>query len=179
MVNKQAIYRKTPKGSEAIANRQAGLVSPKLRSVLIMVDGKRSYIELAALTTALGDCEQLLSQLMQDGLIETDEGAFAIDAVGDITQFQMAATVPAPLEATPPAPIERGTLSGAKRFTSQLLVEMLGPTSDVLCMKVESAASIEEFVSVLRRTKSIVRDIKGTSAAERFMMQVELYMPQT
>ena len=41
MFNKQAIYHKTPKGTEAIANRQSGL-APRLRSLLIMVDGKRS-----------------------------------------------------------------------------------------------------------------------------------------
>ncbi|MBI5907250.1 MAG: hypothetical protein Q7S97_14090 [Polaromonas sp.] len=169
MLDKQAIYHKTPKGAQAIANRQSGL-SPKLRSLLIMVDGKRASPELAALTTAAGDCEQMLSQLAQDGLIEPVGGALPVSAVPDAAPSERVATTPASLVAA--------SLPEAKRFTSHLLVDMLGPTSDVLCMKIESAGNLAEFVSAVKRARDIVRDIKGVSAAERFIAQVELHTPQ-
>ena len=169
MLDKQAIYHKTPKGAQAIANRQSGL-SPKLRSLLIMVDGKRAYPDLTALTTAAGDCEQMLSQLAQDGLIEPVGGALPVSAVPDAPLSERVATTPAPLAAA--------SLPEAKRFTSHLLVDMLGPTSDVLCMKIESAGNLAEFVSAVKRARDVVRDIKGASTAERFIAQIEPHTPQ-
>ena len=79
MLNKHAIYHKTPKGAEAIANRQSGL-APRLRSLLIMVDGKRSSADLGALT---GECETLLDQLAQDGLIEPVGGVVPVARKSD------------------------------------------------------------------------------------------------
>ncbi|MDO9419414.1 MAG: hypothetical protein Q7T66_02005 [Herminiimonas sp.] len=169
MLDKQAIYHKTPKGAQAIANRQSGL-SPKLRSLLIMVDGKRAYPDLTALTTADGDCEQMLSQLVQDGLIEPVGGTLPVGAASDAPFPERVATTPAPLVAA--------SLPEAKRFTSHLLVDMLGPTSDVLCMKIESAGNLAEFVSAVKRARDVVRDIKGASAAERFIAQIEPHTPQ-
>jgi hypothetical protein len=169
MLDKQAIYHKTPKGAQAIANRQSGL-SPRLRSLLIMVDGKRAYPELTALTTAAGDCEQMLSQLAQDGLIEPVGGTLPVSAAPDAPLSESVATTPAPLVAV--------SLPEAKRFTSHLLVDMLGPTSDVLCMKIESAGNLAEFVSAVKRARDVVRDIKGASAAERFIAQIEPHTPQ-
>lgn len=167
MLNKQAIYHKTAKGTEAIANRQLGL-APKLRSLLIMVDGKRSYTDLSGLGTVLGDWEAMLSQLADDGLIETGVSAapIAAPAVGQT-------------EAAAPAALILTSLPEAKRVASHLLLDMLGPTSDVLCMKIEAAHNLAEFVTAVKRARDIVRDIKGGHAAERFIKQVELRTPQT
>ena len=41
MIQKNVVYHKSAKGAEAIATRQHGL-SPKLRSMLILIDGKRT-----------------------------------------------------------------------------------------------------------------------------------------
>jgi hypothetical protein len=162
MLNKQAIYRKTPKGAEAMANRQVGL-APKLRSLLIMVDGKRGYVELTALASVVGDCEQWLSQLADDGLIEPITGA--------------ALAAPASAAAATPAPSIAATLPEARRFASRFLTEMLGPSSEVLCMKIESAANLADFVVAVKRARDTVRDVKGAQAAERFVAQVELHTP--
>lgn len=166
MLNKQAIYHKTPKGTEAVANRQSGL-GPRLRSLLIMIDGKRGFADLTALT---GDCEQLLSQLIQDGLIEPLGGAMPTAAAAGLApDMQMAATAPAPLQVS---------LPDAKRFASHLLMDLLGPTSEMLCMKIESANNMADFVTAVKRARDIVRDIKGAHAAERFVAEVELHTPQ-
>lgn len=166
MLNKQAIYHKTAKGAQAIANRHSGL-PPKLRALLIMVDGKRSYNELAVLGSGLGDCEAWLSQLTDDGLIE---------ATGSAAPAAIAADQ---IEATTPAVLVSASLLEAKRFASHLLMDMLGPTSDVLCMKIEDAHNLAEFVLAVKRARDIVRDIKGGHAAERFVEQVELRTPQS
>lgn len=168
MFNKQAIYHKTAKGLEAIANRQSGL-GPRLRPLLIMIDGKRSFSDLAALT---GECEALLEQLVQDGMIEPVGGA-APAAAGPASNWpdsQAAATAPAPLVVA--------SLPEAKRCATKLLVELLGPTSEVLCMKIEAARNLADFVSAVKRAREIVRDVKGAGAAERFIAEIELHTPQ-
>ncbi|MDO9360723.1 MAG: hypothetical protein Q7T70_17245 [Polaromonas sp.] len=168
MINKQAIYQKTPAGSAAVANRQSGL-TPRLRSILIMVDGKRSFSDLCALT---GECETLLDQLAQDNMI-APVGAAAVLA-------QNAAASPgpdSPTAATPPAPLLPASLPDAKRFTSRLLVDMLGPSSEMLCMKIESVGDLAGFVNAVRRARDVVRDVKGSAAADRFAAEVESHTP--
>lgn len=169
MLNKQAIYRKTPKGVEAIAHRQLDLAL-KLRPLLIMVDGKRNFSELAALATVVGDCEQLLSQLVQDGLIEPVSAVLPVGA----EPAAPAALVPA----TAPAALVVASLLEAKRVSSHLLNDLLGPTAEELCMKIESADNLAEFVRAVKRARDVVRDIRGGSAADRFIAQVELHTPQ-
>lgn len=63
------VWRKTPKGVDAIVRRTGGL-SPRLRSALILVDGKRRASDLARLTTGLGSPNALLAQLASGGFIE-------------------------------------------------------------------------------------------------------------
>ncbi len=68
-MDSEAIYRKTDKGAEAIALRERSLPQ-RLRACLILVDGKRPFGELARLSAALGDPENLLAQLLDAGLVE-------------------------------------------------------------------------------------------------------------
>lgn len=168
MLDKQAIYHKTPKGMEAIANRHSGL-APRLRSLLIMIDGKRNYTELAVMSSVLGDCEQLLSQLAQDGFIESVGGALPAGAAPGLSASAVA---------TAPAPPVAVSLPEAKRFTARFLTDLLGPSAEVLCMKIEAASNLADFVAAVKRAREIVRDVKGGSAAGNFIAQVELHTPQ-
>ena len=73
MISRTSIFRKSIKGAEAIATRQPGM-PPRLRSALIMVDGKRNVEELAKLVSMLGEPDALLTELEASGLIELAEG---------------------------------------------------------------------------------------------------------
>ncbi|WP_395057880.1 hypothetical protein [Polaromonas sp.] len=165
MANKQAIYHKTPKGAEAIANRQSGL-SPKLRSLLIMVDGKRTHAELATIAASLGDAERL-AELESEGLVEP---------VGAEEK-----TMPVPLErAESPAaaaPARAANLAEARLFSSHLLENLLGPTAEPLCIKIEATRDLPDFIVVIKRAREIVREVKGNAEAERFVAQIEAQMP--
>jgi hypothetical protein len=61
------LYRKTEKGSAEIATRINRLV-PRLRGALILVDGRRSDIELCRMIPGQGD--ELLLTLLEAGYIE-------------------------------------------------------------------------------------------------------------
>ena len=169
MPDKQVIYRKTQKGTEAIANRHSGL-APRLRSLLIMVDGKRTHAELSTMAAALGDPGRL-SELEVEGLVEP--------AVAE-EKTMPAALEPAavPQQPAAAAPAQRAAnLAQAQRFSSHLLEHLLGPMAEPLCIKIEGARELADFVAVIKRAREIVREIKGSAEAERFVAQIEAQMP--
>ena len=91
------VYRKTERGLTEIATRQYKL-APRLRSALVVVDGKRSQLELAAMIA--GEPQETLRALLEAGFIEPAydpaSGAGAIPTLPTVTE---ALTVDLPLEA--------------------------------------------------------------------------------
>ncbi len=161
-MNQDTIYRKTAKGAEAIAARLHGLVG-KSRSMLILVDGKRNTSELLALGQGFGDVAPLLAQLAADGFIEVVPPA--------------ASAGPAPSVAPVSAPRTPRTLDEAKSYAAHRLMEVMGPTSEPLCLRIEAARNLDEFVDAVKRAYAVVRDIRGASEAERFGSAVEANLP--
>ena len=66
------VYRKTERGQTEIATRQYRL-APRLRSALVVVDGKRSQLELAAMIA--GEPQETLQALLEAGFIELADAA--------------------------------------------------------------------------------------------------------
>jgi hypothetical protein len=182
-LDKTAIYHKSPRGAEAIAKRNATL-TPKLRSMLILVDGRRPHAELARLAAGLGDVDWLLEQLEGEGFIEP--GAPRAGPPTGPAPLG-AATAPAPLQvASAPAPLRPPSapaplaptglnmpLDQAQRFAVRLLTDLLGPTGQDLCVRIEAARSAQEFRAVIRRTETMLREVVGPELAARFVNEVE------
>ena len=61
-----AIYDKTDKGREEITSRRHGL-SPRLRPLLVMVDGKKRADELLEKVAGLGLVAENLNELLEGG----------------------------------------------------------------------------------------------------------------
>ena len=164
MIQKNRVYRKSAKGTEAIATRQHGL-GPKLRSMLILIDGKRGFGELARLSAALGDPEQLLQQLL--------EGAF----------IEEAPVVPDPAEAskstsaTPAASGAGLSLLQAQRFAVRKLTELVGPSAESLCLRIEAARNVEDYQAAVARAERMVREFRGAHAAVDFAAQIDACKP--
>lgn len=62
------VFAKTPKGHDEIATKSGGL-SPRVRRLLIFVDGKRSVEELRSMLPA-DDLQHTLGMLEEEGYIE-------------------------------------------------------------------------------------------------------------
>lgn len=160
MIQRSLVYHKSVKGTEAIATRQHGL-SPKLRSILILIDGKRSFDELAKLSQMLGDTEQLLGQLLDDGFIESG-----------------AATAPSPAAAKAPgAAGNQARLAEAKRHVVRRLTDILGPNAEELCLRIEGARKLNEFQAAVARSEGMLRQYVGSQTVEQFMAEVQAHMP--
>jgi hypothetical protein len=165
VIQKNVVYHKSAKGTEAIATRQHGL-SPKLRSMLILIDGKRTFDDLAHLSQMLGDTDELLGQLLDQGLIEP--GAVAPPA------HAHAATTSAP---APLAGAAALTLAEAQRFASRRLTDLLGPNAEELCLRIEAARNVHDFHVAVARAEGMLRQFVSAHTAAEFSAEVHSHMP--
>ena len=156
-MDKDTTYRKTTSGSEAIAARHPGL-SQRHRSLLILVDGRRGTRELATLASGFGDVEELLQPLLNQGFIEPVERKSAA-----------VPTTPAPpAGAKPPTHYLQARSVAVRRLT-----DLLGPSAETLCIKLEAARSAEEFRAALKRVEAILREAVGAQRAAQFLSDVD------
>lgn len=177
MINRSLAYRKSAKGVEAIANRQSGL-APKLRSVLIMVDGKKTGEELYKVCAALGDAQAMLAELVTGALIEPVTGG----SVAAVSSAGAPAAAAAPAVAasasgfgavSQPGP----SLAEAKRLAVRLLKEILGPLADDSCIAVESSKDIEQYTAAVKKAYTLIRNVRGGEVAGRFGQEIEAQFP--
>lgn len=175
MIAKNLVYQKSAKGSEAIATRRHGL-SPKLRSLLILIDGKRDYQELARISNTLGDTEQLLGQLLDEGCIEpVPKAARAAAALAP----KVAVPVPihAPASAPAAAPASSISLADARRHAVRRLIDIVGPNADEICMRIESARSVADFLAAVAQAEAMVRQFRGVNSAAEFAADMKAHQP--
>jgi len=179
-------FRKSAKGSEAIAKRLYGL-APKQRSLLILIDGKRSVEDLAKMSAMFGDTMQLLAELEGGGFIEADTAAApvapgvpamaAMPAVAAASSSVTAAAFAPPADSAPEAPAGKVSLAEAKRFAVRKLTDLMGPMADSLCMRLESARNVEEYNAMIARIESILRETRGMNVAAGFTLSLADHRP--
>lgn len=148
------IYRKTPKGQAEIETR-AHHLPPRLRTPLIMVDGKRSAEDLRKLIAQQPD--ECLYTLLEQGFIEAVE---------------VAATRPAPTPAARPAPAADAALSAEadvlRRQAVRELNELLGPVADAIAIKLEGVKTLEQLRHSLGIARDVLANSRGAAAANAF-----------
>lgn len=143
------IYRKTAKGSEEISTRRNGL-SPRLRNVLLLADGRRTLGELRQLVP---QCEEALAVLAEQGFVET------------------AAAAPAPAPArssTParaPAPAPAADLPALQREMVRSLTDLAGPAAEPLALRIERTRSLQELAALVEPGGHLVAQLRGREAA--------------
>lgn len=164
MIQKNLVYRKSAKGAEAIATRQHGL-SPKQRSILIMVDGKRSVDQLSLVAQVLGAADPLLAQLLDEGFIEPVPGTESPAAPTS------AVAAPSPPTQTPV------TLDEARRYASRRLTALLGPNADQLCLRIEGARNVQDYRAAVSRAEGMLRHFVSASTATQFAADIQERMP--
>jgi len=176
MVPNNAVFRKSAAGQDALAHRDATL-GLRLRSLLILVDGKRPVDELAKLSPG-ADVPALLSQLLQLGLVESAAGpatsASTAPAPAPAASATEAAAVPQADAAAPAKPL---TLQEAQRAAVRCLTDLLGPDAESLCMRIEAARSPQDFQAAAKRAETMLRSVGGPKMAATFLRSVEGYRP--
>ncbi len=194
-MDKRAIYQKTPKGAAEIATRNHRLAA-RTRSVLILVDGKRSAEQIVAQAMHLGDVELFLAQLADGGFIESTGSVQPDPANTDGGAHDPRISIPSlpgsPETSPPflhsdgaagisgfPAPIpvpgiDRMTaFMATKAFATRYFIDLLGPEAGALTMKIESARTEGQLLLLMEKCREIVQQLKGRDRAERFWQRVQ------
>ena len=178
------VFDKTPAGREEIATRRQHLAT-RLRTLLLLVDGKRNTAELMASVAGLGLDEKALVQLLEGGFIQPsadDDGRRA--PIGPSAE-----TLPAP-ETQPTAPpaspelaadaahektddaTARATASGILRegenqlqalygFFTETIRSAIGLRGYGMQLKVERASTVADFRALRQPYLTAVLKAKG------------------
>ncbi|MCX8145007.1 MAG: hypothetical protein N3C59_01570 [Azovibrio sp.] len=113
------VFKKTPRGIDEIQSRP-GQLSPRLRRLLILIDGQRNVEALRAMVN-IDDLTHVLGTLEEEGYIELvgveqEDGGLADGPLPPVTSFR-------PLPATP----KTKELDMARHFMINTLKAFCGP----------------------------------------------------
>ena len=163
------IYAKTPDGLNEIETR-ARKLSPRLRSALILVDGKRSDAELGKLVQ---QADETLQALLEQGLIE------AVATTSSKGSREAGpASVPGPASAAEPVSVPGpsslpgGTavldLATVRRDAVRAINDLLAAEAEALALKIERATDELALRAALERAVAYIANARGGGAAAQF-----------
>jgi hypothetical protein len=173
-------YRKSTKGTAEIETR-AHRLTPRLRGMLIMVDGKRSDSELLTMLPQYG--QETLTALVSGGFIEPVNAAQGGDGgrIGHLPVLRGLApsAPPAPPDrraqadagpaTTRPATLPPGTdFKTLRREAVRALADHVGPMAEALAIKMERARDVDELAPLLETAAQIVGNVRGDQAASAY-----------
>lgn len=179
------IYRKTARGLAEVETRVYKL-SPRLRSVLIMIDGKRSDTEILQLIPNAADA---LASLVQDDFIAeftrvpaavASASAVAPQAapIGGGAGASGAAAAAAAAAAAPERTIIRAhqpTFEAMRRDLLMAFNEHLGPAGEGMSVRLAQARNETEFRALLPGAVQLVATLHGRDAAEAFLARISAW----
>ncbi|MFN7122657.1 MAG: hypothetical protein ACK4NM_11550 [Hydrogenophaga sp.] len=177
-MDKNTLFGKTAAGREALTSRPAGL-GPRLRSLLIMVDGKRNLAEFEKLAGSLDQATSSLNDLMAGGWVEIvgADGlpkvvAAAPAAVPAPAAFEPEVSQPVQLSPAPQAPVAApaGTLpfSEARRQVVRFINDQLGPMGETLAIRAEGCKTPADLQAALPRIRDGLKSFKGAAVLQQF-----------
>lgn len=159
-----SIYDKTAKGREEIATRCHRL-APRLRTLLVMVDGRRPEEELLRNVAGLGLTASSVAELVEQGYIHLS------------TSYETLAPAPPPDEppALPPpaAPSSLEQFQSLYDFYNKTIKATIGLRGFTLQLKVEKAASVEELYALRGPYLEAVLKAKGSVVAGQLAEQLD------
>ncbi len=153
-----AVFRKTAKGQLEIETRVDRL-APRLRTALIVVDGKRSRDELARLVPD----PNALDALLQSGHIEA-----LAQAPAQTPPARAAASLAVQAPAAPVAGIDRPEFKTLQRAAARHVNDKLGPAADMLALRIEQAVDWAQLQAPLGLARQLLRAQRGAAAAAEF-----------
>ena len=160
-MDKNTVFSKTDAGREALASRPPAL-GPRLRSLLIMVDGKRRVEEFNQLLGGDGAIS-LLEQLQQQGWIDAPRAA----APAPATAAAPSGAAPEAGSTLPPVS-DILPLAEARKGVVRFINDQLGPMGESLAMKVEGCKNAADLQALLPRIRDGLRNLKGAGAVQQF-----------
>ncbi len=151
------VLRKTAAGVDAIKLRDRPL-TPKMRMLLIMVDGAKTGAELLKSVPNADEARQLLAELVSGGYAE------------QILAPKPVAPPPAAAPPKPASPAADDTLKVSIRRATRLLEDLLGPDAVNLCLQLERCTSHAQFTAKVTELSRIVAAMRSERKAAEFLL---------
>jgi hypothetical protein len=178
------IYDKTEKGHEEIKTRQNHLPS-RLRSLLVLVDGKTSVEDLLKKIAGLGLNEESIAEILHLGFIAPHIAQTVMQATAPAEPApQVAAAALPPSESidTPSAPAQSPTSILAEgeslyqalyNFYTASIKSSLGLRGYSMTLKVERCANIDDFKALRQTFLDAVQKSKGPELANSLAQRLD------
>jgi len=143
------VYRKTERGHAEVRDRKLKL-SPRLRTMLILVDGVLPELILKDDAARVGAPPDFLAQLADAGLIERAEAATGPGAAAE-----------------PAGPQDEFTrFRNAKHFMNTTIVDALGIKAFFFTMKLERAGVVADLVELAGPYRDAIARAQGVGQAD-------------
>lgn len=156
-----AVYRKTQKGQEEMAQRT--VLGMRERTLLVMVDGKTTGSELLARAQHMPDPPALLAKLIDGGFIAPEAGAVA----------PAAATAAAPGQPAAPTLQDQLIMKNTMRYAEHFLDGVLGPDADALSEAIDRCKTLPDLRTRLEKTRDVIEGMGKRRKAEEFWLAVQ------
>ncbi|MCL4185037.1 MAG: hypothetical protein KJ011_16475 [Burkholderiaceae bacterium] len=177
-ISTRSVFQKTGKGIDELRTRSHGL-GPRLRQLLILVDGRRDLDELARMLPGPGFAENL-EQLESGGFVtRSPDAARPPDVSAAPAQAGSAPAeagrAAAPRPTAPPrqpvAPAHGPELSALRTRVIRALLDTIGPNGDDFAIRIERARSVDELRALLPAVLSVVEACGGRKAVDGFLQR--------
>lgn len=159
------IFDKTDKGREEISTRKYQLAS-RLRTLLVLVDGKQSKDELLKKVAGLGLTAENLDELINSGFIQAiASSAPTVATPADPVPAKAAAPQAEIASASQVLPEGQNQFQAIYQFYTETIKSTIGLRGYPLQLKVEKATSIEDFRELRKPYLEAVLKAKGNEMA--------------
>jgi hypothetical protein len=155
MASQDAVYAKTPAGSEEVRSRKLKL-APKLRTMLILVDGRKPVAALREEGSACGVPADFIEQLESLGLVRplAGEGAQQRPGLRDNARA----------EPTAFDPVAR--FRAAQQFMNDTAVNALGIKAFFFTLKLERCSNVNDLKELVEPYHAAIAKASGEGEAD-------------
>ena len=157
-----SIYDKTAKGKEEIATRKYQL-APRLRALLVLIDGRRAEEELLRNVAGLGLGASALAELLEHGYI--------VPATGYAALVEEPAPAEPPLQSAQIAQIAQ--FQSIYDFYNKTIKNTIGLRGFTLQLRVEKASSVAELRELRHAYIEAVQKARGSETAAALARQLD------
>lgn len=159
------IFDKTDKGREEISTRKYQLAS-RLRTLLVLIDGKQTKDELLKKVTGIGLTSESLDELINNGFIQAIASpAPALPTPAEPTPAKAAEPQPGAAISKQVLPEGQNQFQAIYQFYTETIKSTIGLRGYPLQLKVEKAASIDDFRELRQPYLEAVLKAKGNEMA--------------
>lgn len=162
---RDTVFTKTAAGLQEIQTRQLRL-TPRLRSLLVLVDGKQHADALLETLKPMGVTEEHFKELHQMGLIDSPTGAAPVSA--PIAEVAPAQAIDAAVAAADTEHQAADLQMELYRLFGQA-VGSLGLRGFKLQLQLEKATSLDDYRAFAGPVANAVRSARGEADADAFL----------